>query len=328
MLSQSPFMEVVGTARDGREALQMVEALNPDVVTSDLMMPELDGIGFVREQMARRAVPIVMMSCVDEDSDETLSALDAGAVDFVQKPTSLAVEKMFEMRDRLVETVKMAAAARPILPLPETAVAPKVHLTDRSAGTKGPRRFDIVVLGISTGGPQALRFLVPRLPSDYPIPIAIVLHMPIGYTAMYARRLNEISEIEVREAEHGDELRSGRVLIAPAGKHLLFKRQGRDKVLAHLSMQPIDMPHRPSVDVLFQSAAETFHDRTLGVVMTGMGSEGKAGSAWIKARGGCIFTESEETCVVYGMPSSVVEAGLSDKIVRLEEMADTLIGAT
>jgi two-component system chemotaxis response regulator CheB len=326
MLSQSPFMEVVGTARDGREALQMVESLNPDVVTSDLMMPELDGIGFVREQMARRALPIVMMSCVDEDSDETLSALDAGAVDFVQKPTALAVEKMFEMRDQLVETVKMAAAARPSRTSIDAVpvLAPSLNPHARSPD----QLFDIVVLGISTGGPQALRFIVPRLPADFAIPIVIVLHMPVGYTAMYAQRLNEISEIDVREAEHGDVLRSGQVLIAPAGKHLLFKRQGRGKVVAHLSMQPIDMAHRPSVDVLFQSAAETFRGRTLGVVMTGMGSEGKAGAAWIKAQGGSIYTESEETCVVYGMPSCVVEAGLSDKIVRLEEMANALIGAT
>jgi two-component system chemotaxis response regulator CheB len=326
MLSQSPFMEVVGTARDGKEALQMVESLNPDVVTSDLMMPELDGIGFVREQMARRALPIVMMSCVEEDSDETLSALDAGAVDFVQKPTALAVEKMFEMRDQLVETVKMAAASRPSRPAIEITPTPIPVVPEHTRS--GEQRYGIVVLGISTGGPQALRLLIPRLPADFPIPIAIVLHMPVGYTAMYAQRLNEISEIDVKEAEHGDVIHPAQVLIAPAGKHLLFKRQGRGKVVAQLSMQPLDMAHRPSVDVLFQSAAETYRDRTLGIVMTGMGSEGKAGSAWIKAQGGSVFTESEETCVVYGMPSCVVEAGLSDKIVRLEEMANALIGAT
>jgi len=182
-----------------------------------------------------------------------------------------------------------------------------------------------VVIGISTGGPQALRYLIPKLPANFRVPIAIVLHMPVGYTAMYADRLNDISKIEVREAQNGDELRPGRALLAPAGKHLLFRRQARGKVVAHLSLRPVDMAHRPSVDVLFQSAAEVYHDRTLGVVMTGMGSEGKAGSAWIKAQGGSVYTESEETCVVYGMPSCVVEAGLSDKIVKLDDMANSLI---
>ena len=324
MLSQSPFMEVVGTARDGIEALQMVESLSPDVVTSDLNMPVLDGVGFVREQMSRRAIPIVMISSDDEDSQSTLSALDAGAVDFVQKPTALATEKMFEMRDQLIEKVKIAATAHPIPTVVESA-APETKVEPRKWAGRRVRRFDIAVIGISTGGPQALRFLIPKLPANFPIPIAIVLHMPVGYTAMYAERLNEISEIEVLEAKTGDEFLPGRALLAPAGKHLLFRRQGRGKVIAHLSLQPVDMAHRPSVDVLFQSAAEIFRDRTLGIVMTGMGSEGKAGAAWIKAQGGSVFTESEETCVVYGMPSCVVEAGLSDKIVRLDEMASSLI---
>lgn len=323
MLSQSPFMEVVGTARDGNEALQMVESLRPDVVTADLIMPELDGIGFVREQMARRALPIVMMSSVDEASSDTLSALDAGAVDFVQKPTALAVEKMFEMRDQLIEKVKMAAQARPMNPLHEGISVPRIKSPERIP-SKRHQAFDVVAIGISTGGPQALRFLIPQLAADFPVPIAIVLHMPVGYTAMYAERLNEISAIEVREAQSGDEFQPGTALIAPAGKHLLFRRHRTGKVLSRLSMQPVEMPHRPSVDVLFQSAAETFGDRALGVVMTGMGSDGKSGAAWIKAQGGRVYTESEDTCVVYGMPGCVVEAGLSDKIVRLEEMANAL----
>ena len=323
MLSQNPFMEVVGTARDGNEALQMVESLRPDVVTADLIMPELDGIGFVREQMARRALPIVMMSSVDEASADTLSALDAGAVDFVQKPTALAVEKMFEMRDQLIEKVKMAAQARPMAALSKVNAVPHIR-GHEPAGHSARQTFDIVVLGISTGGPQALRFLIPQLAADFPVPIAIVLHMPVGYTAMYAERLNEISAIEVREAKSGDEFRPGTALLAPAGKHLLFKRQKNGKVLSLLSMKPLEMPHRPSVDVLFQSAAQTFGERTLGVVMTGMGSDGRSGAAWIKAQGGSIYTESQETCIVYGMPSCVVEAGLSDKIVRLEEMANAL----
>lgn len=326
MLSQSPFIEVVGAARDGREALRLVEELQPDVVTSDLMMPELDGVGFVREQMSRRPLPILMMSSIDENSVDTLSALDAGAVDFVQKPTALATERMFEMRDLLIEKIKVAAAAHPEkLNPPSTFEGPAV--SDNGTRKVVADRLDAVVIGISTGGPQALRFLIPQLPSDFPVPIAIVLHMPVGYTAMYAERLNEISAIEFREAGNGDELRPGLAMLAPAGRHLRFRRLPSGKVVTQLSLRPEGSQHRPSVDVLFQSAAEIFGGRTLGVVMTGMGTDGKAGAAWIKAQGGTIFTESEETCVVYGMPSAVVEAGLSDKIIRLERMAQALIEA-
>ena len=326
MLSQNPFIEVVGAARDGREALQLVEELRPDVVTSDLMMPELDGVGFVREQMSRRALPILMMSSVDENSAETLSALDAGAVDFVQKPTALATERMFEMREALIEKIKMAAGAHPEH-LHSNGFGQRPAVVKDGTG-KGAGRFEVIVLGISTGGPQALRYIIPQLPKDFPIPIAIVLHMPIGYTTMYAERLNEIAAVDFCEAREGSELRPGRVTLAPAGKHLVFRRRPDGKVATHLTLRPESAQHRPSVDVMFRSAAEIFGGRTLGVVMTGMGSDGKEGAAWIKARGGTIYTESEETCVVYGMPSSVAEAGLSDKVIRLERMADALIEAS
>lgn len=324
MLSYSPHLEVVGAARDGREALELVEKLRPDVVTSDLMMPELDGIGFVREQMRRRALPIVMMSSADENSAETLAALDAGAIDFVQKPTALATEKIFEVRSELIEKIKTAASVH----------AGNLHLEPESgqraetitvSNESRKNQFDAIVIGISTGGPQALRFLIPQIPADFPVPIAIVLHMPVGYTAMYAEKLNEISAIEVREAREGDEMRAGLALLAPAGKHLSFKRRMNGRVFAHLSLRPLDTQHRPAVDVLFQSAAEIFGERALGVVMTGMGADGRTGAAWIKARNGTIFVEAEETCVVYGMPGAVVEAGLSDKIIRLDRMGQALL---
>jgi two-component system chemotaxis response regulator CheB len=183
---------------------------------------------------------------------------------------------------------------------------------------------DIVVIGISTGGPQALKTMVPRFPADLPVPIAVVLHMPVGYTEMYARKLDEVSALSVKEAAEGDEVVPGVALIAPAGRHLLFRRvEGR--VVAHLDMRPLDTQHRPSVDVLFQSAAETFGARALAVVMTGMGADGRQGAAWIKAQGGRVLTEAEESCVVYGMPRSVVEAGLSDASVTLENMAVAIV---
>jgi two-component system, chemotaxis family, protein-glutamate methylesterase/glutaminase len=324
MISFSPLLEVVGAARDGREALELVETLRPDVVTSDLMMPELDGVGFVREQMRRRALPIVMMSSADENSAETLAALDAGAVDFVQKPTALATEKIFEVRNELIEKIKTAASVR----MDHLQLIPELKpIAETIAVASEPRqnRFDVIAIGVSTGGPQALRYLIPQLPRDFPVPIVIVMHMPVGYTAMYAEKLNGISALEVREASEGDELHPGLALLAPAGKHLLLKRRTGGRVTGHLSLRPLDTQHRPSVNVLFQSAADTFGGRTLGIVMTGMGTDGLTGAAWIKARNGAVFVESEETCVVYGMPGAIVEAGLSDKIIRLDQMGQAIM---
>jgi two-component system chemotaxis response regulator CheB len=323
MLTRSPFIEVVGTARDGQHALELVEQLQPDVVTLDLLMPVLDGIGFLRQQMVRRPIPVVVCSIASESGEMALRALDAGAVDFVQKPTALATEKVFEISADLIEKVKAAASVQfarlAPLPVPPPAAPP--------AAPAGAGRVDVVVLGVSTGGPQALRFLMPQLPANLPVPLAIVLHMPVGYTEMYAAKLNEVCSLEFREAHEGDEVRPGLALLAPAGRHLSFVRQPDGQVRAHLDARPFDTPHRPAVDVLFRSAAEVYGSRVLGVVMTGMGSDGKVGAEVIKERGGRIFTEAEESCVVYGMPRSVVEAGLSDKCVHLDRLAQAILEA-
>jgi two-component system chemotaxis response regulator CheB len=183
---------------------------------------------------------------------------------------------------------------------------------------------DVVVIGISTGGPQGLKRVIPRLPADLPVPVLIVLHMPVGYTELYARKLDELSALSVAEAREGDEITAGQVLLAPAGRHLTIRRDGA-RLRAHLDLRPLDTQHRPSVDVLFKSAAEVFGARTLGVVMTGMGADGREGAAWIKARGGSVLTEAEESCVVYGMPRSVDEAGLSDAQVPIEGLADAIV---
>ena len=319
ILSRSPFIEVVGTARDGREALELVEQLNPDVITCDLIMPELDGVGFVREQMERRPLPIIIMSIASETAEAALEALDAGAVDFVQKPTALATEKMFDVSTELIEKVKAAGD----ISLKRIPTATAVELTngEPEASISGTHSVDVVVIGISTGGPQALKRLIPLLPHDFPVPVVMVMHMPVGYTEMYAAKLSEISALDVREAAEGDVVKPGRVFLAQAGRHLYLQRNANGDVVTHLDARPFGSLHRPSVDVLFQSAAETYSNRVLGVVMTGMGSDGKQGAAWIKAQGGLVFTEAESSCVVYGMPSVVKEAGLSDKCVALEGMA-------
>jgi two-component system chemotaxis response regulator CheB len=324
ILSRSPWLEVVGTARDGAEALELVRELKPDVVTVDLIMPGMDGAEFTRRVMAIQPVPVVVVSIASESSERVLAALDAGAIDFVQKPTALATEKVFEISEELIAKVKAAAnapMARPHIEPAQVGIARSVvpPLTGRGL-------VDIVVIGISTGGPQALKYLIPQLPAELPVPIAVVVHMPLGYTEMYARRLDDASALAVSEAGDGEEVRAGRVLVAPAGRHLTFKRvSGNGPVVTQLALRPLDTLHRPSVDVMFHSAADVYGSRVLGIVMTGMGSDGREGSAWSKAAGGAVVTEAEDSCVVYGMPRSVVEAGLSDAEVRLERMAEAIL---
>ena len=322
MLTRNPFVEVVGTARDGREALELAAELSPHVITCDLNMPEMDGVAFVREQMARKPTAIVIISVANPEANQVLAALEAGAVDFLQKPTALANDRILEVAEDLVAKVKAAAYAPMARLAPSTVVtATPLPTAPRKAGG----RADVLVIGVSTGGPQALKSLIPQFSADLPVPVAMVMHMPVGYTELYAKKLNEMSQLTVKEAERGDVLLPGVAYLAPAGRHMSFRRQGQD-VCVHLDARPLDTAHRPSVDVMFQSAAEIFGARVLGAVLTGMGSDGREGAAWIKARGGQIVTESEQSCVVYGMPRSVVEAGLSDTSASLETMAGLILG--
>ena len=219
MLLRSPFIEVVGTARDGVEALEQVAELNPDVVTCDLNMPQMDGTAFVRAQMARRPVPIIIISVASQAGEAVLAALDAGAIDFVQKPTALATDKLLDIADELVEKVKAAAQAPLRHGRPVASALPPIP---PGVATRG--RVEIVLIGTSTGGPQALKVVIPRLPANFPVPIGLVLHMPIGYTETYAEKLNEMSALTVVEAKGNEEVVPGLVFLAPAGRHLTFRR--------------------------------------------------------------------------------------------------------
>lgn len=318
MLSSDSRIKVVGTARNGIDALEKTAELQPDVITLDMIMPEMDGVGFLREQMRRRRVPVIVVSIASENGELVVNAMEAGALDFVQKPTALASERVYEIRDDLIAKV-ITAASIETHRLPGEVTIPTVPLSKTARGLA-----DAIVIGISTGGPQALTQILPRFPKDFATPIAIVLHMPVGYTALFASRLNEISELEVIEAAEGDEMRPGRVLLAPSGQHLSFMRLQDGRVVSHLDLRPLDTLHRPAADVLFQSAAEVYGSRLLGVVMTGMGNDGTAGCAWIKAQGGTVIAEAEESCVVYGMPRSVIEAGLADYVAPLDKMVETI----
>ncbi|HEY4299996.1 MAG TPA: chemotaxis-specific protein-glutamate methyltransferase CheB [Candidatus Didemnitutus sp.] len=310
-------IEVVGSARDGEEALALTAALNPDVVVCDLRMPKLDGVGYVRRQMQLRPVPVLILSAAAQDAEEVVEALNAGAIDIVSKPSALATEELRGIREQLLAKVTAASGAPVSNLLGERVATPAPSPVHES-------KYGLVVIGISTGGPQALRRMLPAFPANFSTPLAIALHMPVGYTALYAQKLDEICSLEVKEAEDGDYLQPGRALLAPAGKHLTFRTTAKGTVVAQLSLHPIEKIHRPSVDVMFRSAAEVFGERVLAVVMTGMGDDGREGSAWVKARGGSVLTESEKSCVIYGMPRTVVEAGLSDASHPLDEMAQAI----
>lgn len=319
MLSRHPQIEVVGTARNGREALERVAELQPDVVTLDLMMPEMNGVAFLKAQMARQPLPVVVLSIASEEGERAVAALEAGALDFVQKPTALATEKVYEIERELVEKVLAAAQVHmERLPRPGAA-ASEARVFDAQ------RRFDIVVMGLSTGGPQALRAILPRLPANFPVPLAMVLHMPVGYTGPFARRLDEACALRVTVPFEGEVVQPGTAYLAEAGQHLVLRRALDGRVTAHHTLQPLNTLHRPAVDVLFQSAAQAYGARTLAVVMTGMGEDGLHGAAWVKSQGGVVIAEAAESAVVDGMPRVIREAGLADHVAPLSAIPDLLM---
>lgn len=325
ILSRSPFIEVVGIAGDGEEALEKVQELHPDVVTLDLMMPGLDGLGFLDRQMTTNPLPVVVVSTVGDQHELVLRALEAGAVDFVHKPSLQGTDTVLGMGEELIDKVKLAATIRIYRVHPELLAKPVIDKTSEAGSRRGTGSVDAIVIGISTGGPQGLKYLIPQFAEDFPVPIAVVLHIPVGYTELFASKLDDISSLRVVEAREGALFRAGEVMIAPGGQHLTFRRNEDGDVVAHLDSRRAETLHIPSVDMLFESAAQIFHARTLGIVMTGMGSDGRQGAARIKAEGGMIFTEAEESCVVYGMPGSVVDAGLSDKSIPLSGMAEAIL---
>jgi two-component system chemotaxis response regulator CheB len=309
VLTQSPNIDVVGTARDGLEALEKIAELAPDVLTLDLVMPNLDGIGVLRA-LPRSAPRVVVVSMSDAESEIAVEALAAGAFDLVHKPTALATDKLYELASELIAKVTLAAAARApsIRPLPAVGASLR----------RDPCR-DVVVVGTSTGGPQALTRLLTSLPADFPVPIAIVLHIPIGYTQAVAERLDRGSRITVREAFEGLELRPELCVIAKAGSHLRIERLG-DRLFCRLDSRPTASWHTPSVDALFTSAAAACGARTLGVVLTGMGDDGLLGARVIHDAGGVILTESESSSVIYGMPRCVEEANLGTAQADIDDM--------
>lgn len=342
ILSRDPEIEVIGTAMDGVFALEKVGRLRPDVVTLDLDMPRMGGLETLRHLVERYPIPVLVLSTFSQKGAHlTLEALDLGAVDFLAKPRGAGPEGLEAVSEELIRKVKMAArvsprrlaGAPPIadrgLRIAESGPEPRGSLVPHSAtpilqsGAPAAAE-DVVAIGISTGGPQALSYLVPQLPRDYPAAILVVQHMPQGFTRMFASRLAQLSRVEVREARDGDLVLPGRVLVAPGNQHLAVARK-RLGVVAAVSEGASVNRHRPSVDVLFRSVAAVYGERAIGLLMTGMGDDGAEGLAAIKAAGGTTLVQSEESCVVAGMPRAALERKCVDRVVPLEDLAQALI---
>ena len=319
MLQADDSIEVVGTAMDGTFCLKKIEELKPNVVTLDLEMPGMNGIDTLKEIMRRQPVPVIVFSSHSTGGASiTLKALGLGAFDFVAKPRDASMH-LAETAKELISKVKAAADCKlkpRILPgivaRPEKREAP-------AAGS--PTK--IVAIGISTGGPQALEFVLSQFPADFPGSVVVVQHMPEGFTDMFARRLDELSPLRVKEAQSGDVLLPGRVLICPGSRHIKVKRLPMGDI-AVLCDDPRVNGHRPSADVLLRSAADEFNTQVVGVLMTGMGDDGAEGLGAVKKAGGMTIAQSEDSCVVYGMPKAAIERGYVSRVVALDVLSATL----
>ena len=329
VLDADPEIEVIDVARDGLEALTKVEKLQPDVITMDVEMPNLDGLATLRLLMDRFPKPVVMLSSLTAAGAEaTVRALALGAVDFMQKPAGQS-GGMAGMGPELVEKVKRAARARVRKPLLSTshpassARAPAVSSGPSaqrpSVATPlvlGPEPDRLLIIGSSTGGPRALAEVVAELPADLPCAAIIVQHLPAGFTRSLAERLDQGSPLSIAEAKDGDTLNVGRVLIAPGDFHLRV-----EGTRVKLDVGPRIHGVRPAVDVTLETATQSFGPAVLAAILTGMGQDGTEGARVVKAAGGLVLAEAESTCVVYGMPRAVAEAGLADEVVPLDQMA-------
>ncbi|NKJ08854.1 MULTISPECIES: protein-glutamate methylesterase/protein-glutamine glutaminase [Rhizobium] len=334
VLSADPDIEIMGVAADPFVAAKKIQEEIPDVITLDVEMPRMDGITFLRKLMAQRPIPVVMCSSLTEAGSETLmQALEAGAVDVILKPKIAAADHLAETAAMIRETVKGAAAARlgttrrrlvaasgPTAKLTADAVLPPPSGRAMAKTTEM-----IVCVGASTGGTEALRELLVALPANTP-GIVIVQHMPEKFTAAFAKRLNSLCEVEVKEAEHGDPVLRGHVLIAPGGKHMLLERQGARYVVS-IKEGPLVSRHRPSVDVLFRSAARSAAANAMGIIMTGMGDDGARGMKEMHAVGAFTVAQDEETSVVFGMPKEAIAHGGVDRTVALDQIAREILAA-
>lgn len=339
ILERDQRVEVIGTAWDGQEAIEKIARFSPDVVTMDLNMPNMDGIEALDIIMREMPLPVIVVSSLNRDIiEETLEALEHGAIDFILKPTDLASEKLYQIQTQLVNKViaiaslkgkTMTSTVRKVLPTPEPMPLPAFFPFPSS------RRVECVAIGVSTGGPSALYHIIPHLPEDFPAGILIVQHMPPGFTKPLADRMNKNSRITVKEAEMGDEVTPGVALIAPGGNHMFLSISGQTasgqgrtkqpKVTIRIDPEPSHYIHIPSIDLTFTDVANVYREKSVGVILTGMGKDGVDGLEKIKAFGGSSIAEDESTCVVFGMPEVAIRRGIVDRVAPVHDIARLLI---
>lgn len=323
LLERDTSIHVIGTAMDGAFALKKIEELKPDAITLDLEMPRMDGIETLRQIMRQQQVPVVVVSAhTREGASTTFKALHMGAFDFVAKPENVLAEGMNEIASELISKIKAAVNSpflrRPVLSS-ERVSQPKLKRPDKL----GPAS-NVIAIGISTGGPNSLEYMFSHLPAELPAAILVVQHMPAGFTETFARRLNECCPLEVKEAQSGDLLAAGRVLICPGDRHMRVRRMPLGDVVVLSDDEKVN-GHRPSVDILFNSVAQEFGDDAVGLLMTGMGEDGAEGLGAMKASGALTIAQDEASSVVFGMPRAAIERGFANRVVSLEALANTLI---
>jgi len=341
ILSADPSIQVVGTATNGKEAIDQAIALKPDVITMDYEMPMMDGITAVRHIMQRCPTPVLMFSSLThEGARVTLDALDAGAVDYLPKnfeDISRNPEKVKQMLCEKVHTISRSNRRFSAYSAPAAAPAPRPapvrtpvasHAPAAAAhapSSPAPKRknYKLVAIGTSTGGPVALQRVLTQLPASFPAPIVLIQHMPAAFTKAFAERLDKLCRITVKEAEDGDVLRPGLALLAPGGKQMMVDGRGTVKIL------PGDerLNYKPCVDITFGSAAKSYGDKVLAVVLTGMGADGREGARLLKQGGSHIWAQDEASCVIYGMPMAIVKANLADAVYGLDDIGRHLVEA-
>jgi len=323
VLESDPHIEVIGTANDPFVAAQRMKDQIPDVITLDVEMPRMDGLTFLQKIMSQHPIPVVMCSSLVENGSETLmKALEYGAVEIIQKPTLGTRQFLEESQVRICDAVKAAAQSRPRQVTPRRKIEPKLTADAVLSKPKSEAMVrtteKIIAVGASTGGTEALRVFLEQFPMDSP-GIVVVQHMPENFTSGFAKRLDSLCQMSVKEAENNDTVVRGRVLIAPGNKHMLLKRSGA-RYYVEIKDGPLVSRHRPSVDVLFRSAARYAGKNTVGVILTGMGDDGAKGMKEMKESGAINIAQDEATCVVFGMPNEAIKAGAVDHVMPLESI--------
>ncbi|MFO0592332.1 MAG: chemotaxis response regulator protein-glutamate methylesterase [Polyangiaceae bacterium] len=330
VIASDPGLEVIATASDPYQAVERIAVEVPDVITLDIEMPRMDGLTFLQKLMSQHPIPVIICSSLAEDGAETtLRALEYGAIDILQKPRVGTKQFLEESRVRVCDAIHAASRARPQRRAPAVHVEPKLTADVMLAKAKSQAMLQtterVVAVGASTGGTEALRVFLEALPANSP-GMVIVQHMPEKFTNTFAQRLNELCAVTVKEAVDGDSVVRGRVLVAPGNKHTMLKRNGA-RYFVEVKDGPLVCRHRPSVDVLFRSAARYVGKNAVGVIMTGMGDDGALGMLEMKEAGAITFAQDEATSVVWGMPAEAVKRGGVDKVLPLERLAPEVIRA-